>query len=90
MRQTLNLIEPLGGVAFPEPCQVHGESWAVAPDGFACRKCRTRFFKTSPPWREQYGLPFDGTLQESTTRKSCNEADWQFSYARSIMPARGM
>ncbi|MFM1556236.1 MAG: double zinc ribbon domain-containing protein [Limisphaerales bacterium] len=90
MKKILNLIEPLRGLAFPELCQVCGESWAGAADGFACRKCRTQVFKTSPPWCEQCGLPFDGTTEESITCKNCNEADWQFARARSMMSARGL
>ena len=90
MKKILNLIEPLRGLAFPELCQVCGESWAGAADGFACRKCRTQVFKTSPPWCEQCGLPFDGTTEESITCKNCNNADWQFTRARSMMSARGL
>ena len=90
MKRILNLIEPLRGLAFPEVCQVCGESWAGASDGFACRKCRGRVFKTSPPWCKQCGLPFYGTTEDSITCKNCHEADWQFTRARSMMSARGL
>jgi len=90
MKRILNLIEPLRGLAFPEVCQVCGESWAGAADGFACRKCRSQVFKTSPPWCEQCGLPFDGTTEESITCKNCHETGWQFTRARSMMSARGL
>ena len=59
MKSPLNLIEPLKGLAFPEVCQVCGDSWAGATDGFACRKCRSNIFKSTPPWCEQCGLPFE-------------------------------
>ena len=90
MKRSLNPIEPLGGLAFPETCQVCDESWAGAMDGFVCRKCRTQVSKTSPPWCEQCGLPFDGASGEPIICKNCYETDWQFTHARSIMSARGL
>ena len=90
MKSPLNLIEPLKGLAFPEVCQVCNESWAGADNGFACRTCRSNVFKSTSPWCEQCGLPFEGAAGDAITCKNCHEADWQFERARSMMSARGL
>ena len=78
------------GFVYPNVCQICGEERAAVREGFVCSQCwhQVRFIK--PPFCRRCGLPFGGELTESFECTNCRELEFDFSFARSAVSARGV
>jgi ComF family protein len=78
------------GFLYPNICQICGEEGATAREGFVCSHCwqQVRFIR--PPFCRRCGLPFQGEVTESFECSNCRELEFDFSFARSAVSARGV
>lgn len=78
------------GFVYPNVCQICGEESATVREGFVCSRCwqQVRFIK--PPFCRRCGLPFGGDITESFECSNCRELEFDFTFARSAVTARGV
>ena len=78
------------GFVYPNVCQICREERSTARDGFVCSQCwqQVRFIK--PPFCRRCGLPFSGEMTESFECTNCRELEFDFTFARSAVSARGV
>lgn len=78
------------GFIYPNVCQICGDERASTREGFVCSQCwhQVRFIK--PPFCRRCGLPFGGEVTDSFECSNCRELEFDFSFARSAVSARGV
>jgi ComF family protein len=92
----LNLFKPFTAVldsalafVYSEACQICGEQRATAQECFLCARCRDTVRYIQPPLCARCGLPFEGAITTEFECSNCQDQDWQFSSARSVVVAKG-
>src|SRR6476660_6009828 len=73
---------------YPELCQLCQAERATAQEGFVGSACRATVRYIEPPFCGRCGLPFEGAITSEFVCSNCEDQDWQFSCARSVVVAR--
>ena len=81
------------GLFYPNLCQICHVERAEAREGYVCERCWSRsggirFIQA--PFCRRCGLPYEGAITNDFECANCRGLDFQFSYARAAVAARGL
>jgi competence protein ComFC len=86
----LQASEALLSFLYPEVCQLCEVESAKPLQGFVCSSCRARLPTIIPPFCSRCGLPYPGQASASFECSNCQGIELHFSFARSILQAKGL
>lgn len=83
-------LQAVGGLIYPEVCQLCGEERAGPAEGYVCGRCRSRpggIRFVQPPYCDRCGLPFEGEITTTFECANCRGMELAFSHARAAVVA---
>ncbi len=83
-----NWLGAVGGLFYPEICEICGKEPATPKSGFVCVHCWRQVQFIRPPFCGRCGLPFQGEITSAFQCANCRELDLHFSSARSAVVAK--
>lgn len=82
--------EALLSFLYPEVCHLCEVEPAKPHQGFVCSSCRGRLPQIHPPFCSRCGLPYPGEASSTFECSNCAGVELHFSFARSILQAKGL